>query len=410
MVTPAGNNVCRRCKKKRPEDEPIETSRYRTCKPCREIERKRKRLKKITGGFASADGEAVSKKAAQELEQSIINIASHVSKQLPQDPVIVQPQLAHHAGPPQIQQYDQSKKELVTGDEKEIPIDESLLKEGAGRDDDSPSLTKSPRSPQDASNLFAEKAEVEGDTQSPSPGDALNHCLYCGAKRTINDDGRYQLCGNCVDNPLQRANVFDNFESYLQKIETGRDSDLKNVIFIRKFEDDSEIPDFTKDNLSQVLSALHEKFISRMMQSSGFKFSKSSSNLSAKPFPKSIKLLYKCKQDVKTMQKQTAIPNSPGTASRKLKTENCNSNFYLSYDVMGKNLSIKYNHSTHKTFLEKLYSAKLIEKVRQLQLSYPDIGEVFDHLLDAGASPEVLSEIEQLKKVSFVKDFGTLPL
>jgi hypothetical protein len=453
MVTPAGANVCRRCKKKRQEDEPIETARYRTCKPCREIERKRKRLKKLN--FVGVDAETaaaaaaeLSRKNAAEIEQSIINIATHVSKTLPQEHQHQHQQhvdaLQHHIhqGPPQIQQYDQSTlkeeehqptilvREADAAD-KEIPIDENLLKEGAMDEDQKASLTKSPHDltdadkKVDASNIFAVmnsdgvEQQQQGEdasnartplteAQSPSILDNLNHCLYCGARRSIHDDGRYQLCGNCVSNPLEKANVFDDFESYLDRIEHGKNEDLKNVIFIKKFEDEELIPSFTHDNLDQILIKLQDSFIDRIMQRSGFKFSKTSSNLSAKPFPKSIKLLYKCKQDIKTVHKSNT-PSSPGTPiSRRLKTENCNSNFYVSYDVIGKNLSIKFNHNTHKTFIERLYSQEFIGKVVELLRSYVDLNEIFDKLFEVADSESLKNELEQTKRINFIKDFSTM--
>jgi hypothetical protein len=117
-----------------------------------------------------------------------------------------------------------------------------------------------------------------------------------------------------VSKPLKKANIFDDFESYLDRIEHGKNEDLKNVIFIKKFEDEELIPSFTHDNLDHVLIKLQDSFIDNIMQRSAFKVSKISSNLSAKPFPKSIKMLYECTQDIKTVHNSNT-PSPPGHQS-----------------------------------------------------------------------------------------------
>ncbi|CEP24934.1 unnamed protein product [Cyberlindnera jadinii] len=486
MVTPAGNNVCRRCKKKRPEDEPMETARYRTCKPCREIERKRKRLKKLNISGMDAEVAAAAAAAAEqarknaELERNIINIAAqslppdhaqqlaaqHMAQQLAAHQQQEHQNQLHH-GPPEIHQYDQSKLSdeqshgpilLPTDgtggvDDREIPIDENLLKQGTGEDSKA-SLTKSSDllkqgGDDDSNNIFAIRdgtihGDVDLDVGNPQARTtSTNHslaavetvdstksadlavsssistslsngsCLYCGAPRSVYDDGRYQLCGNCVSNPLERNNVFDDFEAYLERIGLGKDIDLKNVIYIKKIDDESIIQDFTQDNLDTILLQIQVHFVDRILERSGYKFSKLSSNLSVKPFPKSIKLLYRCKQDLKTTQKNgnsLSAPVSDETTSggtRKMKTEDCHSNFYLSYDVIGKNMSIKFNHNCHKTFLQKWYSPKLIATVKELQIVFQDINLVFENLTNLKDIDESLKhEIAKLKKVNFVKDFA----
>lgn len=530
-----GNNVCRRCKKKRPEDEPMETARYRTCKPCREIERKLKRIKKaqMTGQSIDDINSDLQQKKAQEIEQNIINMARQVQSTLPQSDIQglsdavhgVDPSIHQHnnisaavnaavsaaaaavnavnQGPPQIHQYDQSRDSI--GDshhqpmmpvqsaidaQKEIPIDESLLKQGADEEDvnshqtegvpgDTASLTKSPILKSEASPSTAVTSTGEQTDSKPTPqqinnnneniesnnnnnnneeedenkqtedvnrerstsvsaspmktpggskgvhtAEGVHHCLYCGVVRTIEDNGRYNLCGNCVANPLQKANVFDDFDAYLEKIEKGKDSDLRNVIFIKKITD--LIPDFqinndqqTDNNLAEVVTALNEGIIFPIMERSGFRFSKSSSNFSTKPYPKSIKLLYKCKQDLKTIQKQGSTnvgPTIPGANNsnlnnRRLKTEDCQSNLYINYDVIGKNLTVKFNHNTHTPYLQKLYTSGVLERVSSIanKNTEPKDGfALWRELCEMEQNEQLKNEMSTVKEMVFCKDFGPL--
>lgn len=519
-------NVCRRCKKKRSPDETEATLKFRTCKPCREIERKKKRMKKLnklnagggdaaaaeanssgsagnaTGGAAhgssrgtdatasagtSAGNAAVAAQlsAQDSLNEKIINIANQASLQSQQQTYERQtPQ--HQEVQQQPEQQQQSRQE-----DKDIPIDESLLREGqSGNDQELPPKNDDEKHPNVADNQKKERGggvgnlAAEGtdaasqDDKSKDFNDAkvleralqnanklidstankdpnADYCLYCGVLRDVNDNGRYKLCGNCVDNPLE-SNVCNDFNEYLNLIHNGRFSDVKNLIFLKKFEnDDGIIPNFeifdqnnsneTKKeptNLYDILEALTNNFINPVIIASGFKFSKGSSNLSAKPFPKAIKVLYKCKQDVKTTQRsgnninnnntdgssdspgafidqsqQQQQPSSPASINnRKMKTENCNSNMYVSYDIYGKTLNIKYTHNSHKTYIEKLYSKELLDIVKEEWRIHNDLDKIFDHItaLDfhhlKNDSQELRLELRSLKKPNFIRDFtGNLP-
>lgn len=465
-VSPAGSllmkqniptiaNKCRRCKKKRPEDEPMETARYRTCKPCREIERKKKRVKKanlkgeVLHEFDMANQQIPSQHLPQQslqhlatnadVERDLIQIANQVSNSagmhtqmqyLPQEQQ--QQQQQYHQ-----QQYHHHTQQ--THDDKEIPIDDSLLRQGV--DDDS-HLTIDDSKKGLANDAHAEAIHAHSSSVvDPSLGEDVSvssagveeerRCLYCNEIRTINDNGRYQLCERCVVDPLRKDNVFDDFEHYSQKIFKNRTEDLRNCILICKFQpNDGIITDFNPNspNLEPIITDLNEKFINPLISKSGYKFSKGSSNLAAKPYPKTIKLLFKCKQDIKTVQKQS---NSVSTSGRKMKTENCHSNVYISYDLFGKSLSIKFNHLAHLTFLEKNYSRHLIDKVSawmmiqhdkeqmsggnpieesQEQVTERLLYKVFNQLKDATRADlddndALINEVASLKKINFIKDF-----
>ncbi|KAH3680868.1 hypothetical protein WICPIJ_008081 [Wickerhamomyces pijperi] len=449
-------NKCRRCKKKRPDDEPMETARYRTCKPCREIERKKKRVKKAnlrgetlpdfeTAATQQITSQHLPQQSLQHLatnadvERDLIQIANQVSNSsalqaqmqyLPQDQQQLQQQ--YHQ-----QQYHHTQQP----DEKEIPIDDSLL--GQGVDSES-HLTSHDDSKKDlASDAHAEAIHIHGssvvdpslteDMSSVTSGgvEEERRCLYCNEIRTINDNGRYQLCESCVVDPLRKDNVFDDYELYSQKIFKNRTEDLRNCILICKFQpNDGIITDFNpaQPNLDPIITDLNEKFVNPLIAKSGYKFSKGSSNLAAKPYPKTIKLLFKCKQDIKTVQKQS---NSPSNSNRKMKTENCHSTVYISYDLFGKSLSIKFNHLAHLTFLEKTYSRRLIDKVSAWMMAQHDkeqmaganpieesqeqvterlLYKVFNQLKDATRSDlddndALIAEVGALKKINFIKDF-----
>jgi len=579
LVKMSAPNICRRCKKKRSPDETPETLKYRTCKPCREIERKKKRLKKLAklGGDQGENAEVgasnvltgsnsvhdhsnaqlnVSDARQESLNAKIINIANQASMHSQQQtyerqtPQLAQHQQQHHH---HLQHQPHEHKPEV---EKEIPIDESLLKEGqapeesttlppirseniqhhhqqqqqhhqvhqqqpqqhqqeigeqshqqqAGGDqrvDDATSVavaavgstegsgtgvvgatttTSSTNSggvdsqdnkskngdfSNDTKNIFAALQNAEkminssenttttnSNSENKSPN--ADYCLYCGVLRDVNDNGRYKLCGNCVDNPSE-SNVLSDFNEYLNRIENGKVFDIKNLIFLKKFGNDGQdiedIPIFKIDdqtdqtdhtdqsssnnNLNLIMESISTKFIQPIITASGFKFSKGSSNLSAKPFPKAIKVLYKCKQDIKTTQRssnnnnttnitdhplqqqyhnhthQSQSPSSPSTVNnRKMKSEDCNSNMYVSYDLYGRTLNIKYNHNTHKTYLEKLYSDELINEVKRLieMFGGNDLELIFDKLTSPSysTSDRVKMEITDLKKPNFTRDFANL--
>lgn len=455
-------NICRRCKKKRSADETEETLKYRTCKPCREIERKKKRLKKLErlslmGNNAAHDlnqynpapvtehGQ-VSDPRQDAIHEKIINIANQASLQSQQQTYERQAETT--------QTPDQHQHLAHKDENKDIPIDESLLREGQSndqsglppvKDDKDQNKDSSENKTEDQKSNAAAAADFANDTKnifaaiqnaglisSENKDPNADYCLYCGVLRDVNDNGRYKLCGNCVDNPLE-SNVFNDFGEYLGRINSGKYTDLKNLIFLKRFESNDIIPNIEiyedqQNNLNSIMENLTNNFISPVISASGFKFSKGSSNLSAKPFPKAIKVLYKCKQDVKTTQRSSNSngtnnnatsptiqnnidPQSQATNSRKMKTENCNSNMYVSYDIYGRTLNIKYNHNTHKTYIEKLYSNELIDTVRSYLTTEGDLERIFDQLNSTtsnGPSDPVKLEIGGLKKANFVRDFSNL--
>jgi type II secretory pathway pseudopilin PulG len=479
--------VCRRCKKKRPIDEPLETARYRTCKPCREIERKKKRLKKLemTGREAAQSGihQGDVSKPAYQVDQNIINLANQVTRatQLPPqnqqfdhlNPPVLAPinyqQQSQHEVQQRILQHQQAQQQQAQQqaqaaaqaaaqaqqaisnqkvEEREIPIDELLLKQDGqsvheSEQHDSKILTQEAldaiaqtqhhdedlanktTESEENNNLFAALKNAEANEHAHSVGNDVedldnassdelkdeesNVCIYCGATRDIHDNGRYQLCGSCVENPLDTDNVFDDFNSYLERVGLGKVADLKNIIFIKRFEENEYISDLKQyqddsNNLEEIIEELNQKFINPIIEVSGFKFSKSSSNFSTKPLPKSIKLLYKCKQDIKTLQRANVQNPNIGINNGRLKTEDCKSNIYLSYDIFTKDLTIKFNHKTHKPFLEKKYSQGLIDKVKDLAQGQNDLNDIFENLQNLES--DLKDEIRELKKANFVKDFS----
>ncbi|KAH3672326.1 hypothetical protein WICMUC_004297 [Wickerhamomyces mucosus] len=530
-------NKCRRCKKKRPEDEPMETARYRTCKPCREIERKKKRVKKaaLKGETLPPDFDQIPTQQPHQppqqpqlhqppqqpshqthennvdVERDLMQIAnqvrnnglSQIHQYLPHDQQQqlkqqLQQQLQQEQQHQLQQQHHQQQQVQLqhVHDDKEIPIDDSLLRQGVEDDEDETNIkddedskkvlaneanaeafnpassihgsnartmksTKNePTTDNDASNLFAEINQKESqptDQEVKAPvataaattntnisttsvtNEEERRCLYCNEIRSINDNGRYQLCEDCVDNPLRKDNVYDDLNLYLDKISKNKNEDLKNVIYISKFQQKDGVIsdlDFNQPNLNPIINDLNEKFINPLITKSGFKFSKSSSNLAVKPYPKTIKLLFKCKQDIKTIQKGVnPSPVNSSNSTRKMKTENCSSNVYVSYDIFAKTLSIKFNHLSHLTFIEKLYSKELIDKISELLLNFGNedliksnindngnlsnneqneqsLNKVFNFIKDDKflSSSEVSSalkiEINNLKKINFLKDFS----
>lgn len=298
--------VCRRCKKKRPIDEPLETARYRTCKPCREIERKKKRLKKL---------ELTGREPKTYVDQSImLNLATHVSRsnqlqvQATQfeltPPVLaplnyqntdVQQRLLQHQQQQQ-QQAQAAAQQAINNqkiDDRDIPIDELLLKQDTH--DSAIDETTS-------ANLFED-------------ADDLNICLHCGSTENIQDNGHYQVCSNCLTNPANSDIIIDDFNQVLSKV-----SDLLNVIFIKRFNENEGITEFKQfedgtNNLDEVINELHSKFLNKIIEASNLKFEKISNNFNSKSPLKLIKLLFKSEM---------------------------NSSIFISYDIFSKDLALKF--------------------------------------------------------------------
>ncbi|AOA61251.1 Hypothetical protein PP7435_CHR1-1031 [Komagataella phaffii CBS 7435] len=400
--------ICRRCKKKRSTLEPPEDLKYKTCQPCRELERKQKRLMKlknrppeeqerflleeenrskqqqqqrllgntttnshrpIANNSAAAaayalhnqmispsilhDSNSATSAAAAALDQTHYDIAllkQELEKSNSHNP---DDDSGHNGGHLLDDSVDISKI-----DSELISYDKKLINDFTYNGEEMGIISNYGPNTGTGSGIQSTHSNVQGGpSQGTAPGAPIK-CEVCESPTT----NRYnKLCDSCSTDPTTNSNVLTDLGKYLKEISYNRNLDVKNLIYYqtipvsdlldadegKEFKDEIDI--LTKINKSKIEAAynqIYTTYVVPTIESSTFHFTKTSSNLSYKPFPKILRVEYRCQQDLNPPQGESEKIDQNTAEPSKGKTT-CQSNIFVSYDLFSGMLMIKYTHNTH---------------------------------------------------------------
>lgn len=201
------NRRCRRCKRKRGNDEPPAVQQYKTCAKCRVIERK--------------------KKGKQPLSEDAMLYGTKPERRSYGEPTFS----ADRFGRKRTDKFNHYQPAVATG------YDTTGFLQVV------PAQTAAVAAPAPAAEVLA-----------PAPvAVALPlECQLCDAGLEAADTllAAYRLCGPCYTDPLRQPNVYGAFNEFLWELSRGR-SDVERVVFIK------EVSDHFTDSLgsSRVISS-----------------------------------------------------------------------------------------------------------------------------------------------------------
>lgn len=412
---------CRRCKRKRLDDEPPEVRQYKTCAKCRIIERQKKKLRKplaeetmiygmkqfqqqnqnanfihddifmdddvFTGGVRNSasryDGDVVNPLQQQQQQQQQFyqfqpqQTAQAAIQAVSQVPVAPMP-LVQQQAQQQVQQAHQAHQQHI----RSMPVQVSM--------------------------------------PETAPHQPIN-CEICSTKLDRNDElnMNYRLCLECYSDPFKQDNVYGNFNEYLMAVTTNKYKDIKSFIYIK--ETDKTFSDhlvyqnrpINSERLYRefILENIQVIYIDPIIASLGCKFNRVSSNVSEvnslPPVfnPVINQYQYKNTKPIRSYHKY-------------YKEMACEANIYMTFDLTTNILTIKlsqkvFNNSTN-------YPSKFIDLVHTIlksltaQDSKSNIGYnyhtaliIFDELMKNKYSyPEEIQQfLTTCNSSDFARDF-----
>ncbi|CAH6719618.1 hypothetical protein CLIB1444_02S12706 [[Candida] jaroonii] len=360
---------CRRCKRKRMDDEPPEVKQYKTCAKCRIIERQKKKSRKPLAEETVLYG----MKQFQQQNQN----TSFLKDDLDYDSYS------------KYDSYGNQKYQYSYQYDNNTPTYPSTQTTATTN-----SITNIPQTYNLNYQMVAQK--ILPLQSSNLPNDLPVNCDICDKKLDPNDELTitYKLCIDCYSNPFKLFNVFEDFNEFLSKINDNKSQKILNYIFIKEIDKNfiDNLNGFVNDYKfkENILDNLCKIYIEPIISSVDYKFVPISSNLNERSSErKTIKAFYKCSEEI----------------NDKL---NCHSNLFLDYNLTTNILKIKFNHNNHNYF--QALSEKFVKYLKSLieELSIGEFNEdsgkkVWDNL----NNEEFKDTISELKKEEFVSNFGS---
>lgn len=399
---------CRRCKRKRLDDEPPEVKLYKTCAKCRIIERQKKKLRKPLAEETMLYG-------MRQFQQQ------HLNANFVNDDVFMDDDMFafKNKGPsdipkPNEQQYSLYKFQQTPQPQRQsaVLIAQQMMPPSVQPIQPMAQQSHVLRNIQPTINV-----SMPVDSSRPGYSQAI-HCEICANKLDLKDEMSmiYRLCPKCYLDPYSNTNVFGDFDEYLLSIQAHRYKDVKNFAFVKELDEN-----FT-NNLKSKNNSINEKQLREFLLSNikmiyldpifaciNYKFNQISTNIndlnssmvmnsyhSLKP----IKCWYKCIKE---------------------NDSKCNSSLYVNYNIELNLIIIKLNHQAHKISRDypKDFIKILIDLVEALkkETSRTDLGfnfitanMVYDKLFAQLAMFNIEHQnlIKSLNKEDFLSDFINL--
>lgn len=348
---------CRRCKRKRMDDEPPEVKQYKTCAKCRIIERQKKKLRKPLAEETMIYG-------MKQFQQQNQNLNFSHDDLFLDDELFSKKKLDNNNLNLNTNQYNQYQysgagkaNTAVNGNElmNQTSFDPSKM-------NNSIPLTTSNFSLQNLNyQQIAQRALPLQSTNLPKNPEDENKsplfCDICNSQLDLNDEisTNYKLCLNCYSNPFKLYNTYDDYNDFLKSISQNKTKNVTNQIFLKEidknFIDSLNSINKSINNETQfrefILENLKNIYIEPIIASVGYDFTLISSNLSELGYQpptgnitnqyqykntKPIKAYYKCIKEINDHL-------------------NCESNLFLDYNLFCNFLKIKFNHKVHNFFL-----------------------------------------------------------
>ena len=358
---------CRRCKRKRLDDEPMEVRQYKTCAKCRIIERNKKNLRKPLAKETMLYG--LKQFREQQSTENYIEeeglLKDEFFKRYHNKPFNYDAEIAKVMSDPNYE------PPVITNPTDEI-IESSDVTSPNGtryqvtirRDDmGSPTRTRLPRAEKIRKPRQAYKKGISNYNQLPPP------LLFQEAQRpVVNEipivdkvDEKAELIGellalgngfnteNGQANPYRFANVYSNFEQYLQQILYLKSlkKNITNLVLLKeftasfpqemsKYHADASVGDRNSEDLAlnerqsrmNLLSNLKALYVDPIIASTSLPFEQKSNNLHDFKYPSELRCYYQ--------YRDVAEANLD-------KKELVNSSISLAYNKSYNILTIKFN-------------------------------------------------------------------
>ncbi|CUM66407.1 uncharacterized protein PRCAT00004071001 [Priceomyces carsonii] len=408
---------CRRCKRKRMDDEPPEVRLYKTCAKCRIIERQKKKLRKPLAEETMLYG---MKQFQQQSQNGTLGADEiFMDDEIFDGKVKAQEMSAPTPSQQQFSLYKFLSAPTQSGSTpRHTPLSQQTARPSQPFYNSQIPLSHIDRSQQvdtvrlhlvqPANNVSMPVDKVSAAYKQPKS------CEICSSKLDSNDDlsMSYNLCSKCYTNPYRLNNVFGNFDEFISQIQKNRNKNLENYVFVKELDNnfqgslnlhsknianEKQYRDLLLENiriiyLEPVIAAIVNKF-------NHVSTNTNDPNLLATNFRNvnSIKCWYKCYKD------------------SQLK---CNSSLYLNYNINFNLLIIKFNHQVHK--LSRIYPENFIivteqivdemkEKTERAEVDYNfhTAHLVYEKLFSdlSKFNTDIQTFIKSLNKEDFINDF-----
>ncbi|KAG7662722.1 uncharacterized protein J8A68_003781 [[Candida] subhashii] len=420
---------CRRCKRKRLDDEPMEVRQYRTCAKCRIIERNKKKSRKPLAEETMLYG------LKQFREQSLSDNFME-EEGLLDDEYFRQ----FHKKP---FNYEAEINRVLTNPNYVPPIiDEARLlqKDTSGSHEISSKIQIKPVKPQQQNISIPEitvrqhkpkKHEIVHPQEVVKDDDIFEELAELGNEEELTSD---ITASQAIVDPYLYGNVYDNFQQYLLTVFEKRQNkeDINNLVFLKEFNEDftSNMAKFdahsrdrspvmlnAKLNERQVrlhlLSNLKALYIDPIIAVMNIRYHQESSNIN--DF-KSTNFIKSCHRFISHEKFNSA------SEARKIKS----STIYLTFNKKYNLLVVKLSHLIYRPsgikytgefkskiqdifkklqFEKEMYNSKL--KDTKLDYNETTANLIYDKLfslLDL-CSDELQEFIKKLDKDDFIRDF-----
>ncbi|KAG7194786.1 uncharacterized protein KQ657_004467 [Scheffersomyces spartinae] len=425
---------CRRCKRRRLDDEPPEVRQYKTCAKCRIIEREKKKLKKPLTEETMIYGmkqfredqlnplynnphdyfDSISDKYTDKYTLSSRATPAPVGTFVSQPLTELKPQhnlsTAISAGQGKFHVNTQPSNLSFQQEFKypnNIYVGESRIHSATGGN----YMTGAPGKQHsynqqylastqhqisqqqqqqfsDSQHLYKSHNVLHNrqpqGTLSPEEPGQLSLCCICSAKLNSTDEMclNYSLCFKCLIDPYEKQQVFEDFGAYVSHIQNHRYQDLEVVYFIKEID-----PQFVYDlatngktisNEKQfrdfLLETLETIYLKVVIASSGYDFVQYKSSTSDIRTHQQLPLAHSQQaqnSEYFALQYKDLTPIKSWYKCSKDLNAKCESNLYLNYNPKLNLLFIKFSHRAHGLSIE--YSKKLIDIILKIMDRLRDI-------------------------------------
>lgn len=414
---------CRRCKRKRLDDEPPEVRQYKTCAKCRIIERQKKKLRKPLAEETMLYG--MKQFQQQHHNANFIHDdvfmddnafsgggRSDTKRYEHEDSAPLQQQSQQHFYQYQPSQSFRSTPVAAMQTTQALPLAQQYQQQQHQQ-----------QHQQQQQQLQQRLRNQPVAVSMPDSTQAqATYCEVCSTPMDREDEVNmhYKLCMDCYTNPFKHNNVFADYNEYLLAISNNKQQDIDNFIFVketdRNFSDSLLYLSKTINNerlyREFILENILMIYLDPIIASLGYKFNRISSNISdtnsLPPVfnPAINQYQYKNTKPIKSYHKF-------------YKEGSLETNLYASFDVANNLLTIKLNQKILRPVIR--YPKKFVDLVNSLVrtivpsfspesgYSYENGMRVYDELYRNRSSyePEVQQLILALNKSNFSKDFGS---
>ena len=399
---------CRRCKRRRLEDEPAEVRQYKTCAKCRIIERQKKRLRKPLAEETMLYG---MKQFEEQTHAGIINDEGMMDDGFFAEEARNDSRLYDDEDLSPLQQHMQYQ--LSHQQPQQLSAQDDMLRYMSGAHH----------------QMYQQRLQQEHQHYRSIPPFSSNRqnslqqvgrCEICSNSLDNNDDlnMNYRLCLDCYTNPFRQPNVFEDYNIYLLEITKKKYNNIYNSIFIKEMNKDFSDSLFYTDRTfpnerlfwELVFNNIRIIYVDPLIASVGYNFNKVYSNMTNTSGAKA------------PIDQSAAKSNTPVNVFYRCFGDSGNATILVSFDMSTNILTIKFNQKVSN--LAEKYSPEFISTVQSIvEKILPEDNAnslfgydsqnaliVFDHLLMTKTlySPGVQNIINKLNRNDFLRDFVQL--